>query len=130
MVCSRRCSHRSHHIFLPFSYKKGTTKAGQHDVQKKHALDQQKEVKDVTLFTQLMQWLLRIGSGFMVACFLGFAWGSTALAAGGVGDADSFDGDEVNWPLLVLGALALVGVLLTFLVIRSRRSARSENRNG
>jgi len=76
-----------------------------------------------------MPWLLRIGSGFLVACFLGFAWGSTALAAGGVGDGDSFDGDEVIWPLLVLGALIFVEVL-TFLVIRSRRSAQSENRNG
>jgi len=129
MVCCRRSSHRSHHIFLPFSYKKGTTKAGQHDVQKKHALDQQKEMKDVTQFTQLMQWLLRIGSGFMVVCFLGFAWGSTALAAGGVGDGDSFDGAEVIWSLLVLGAIAFVGVF-TFLVIRSRRSAQSQNRNG
>ncbi len=83
----------------------------------------------MTLFTQLMQWLLRIGSGFMVVCFLGFAWGSTALATGGVGDGDSFDGAEVIWPLLVLGALAFVGVF-TFLVIRSRRSAQSQNRNG
>ena len=96
---------------------------------KKRIPGQQKEVKDVTRFTQLMPWLRRIGSGFMVACFLGLAWGSTALAAGGVGDGDSFDGDEVIWPLLVLGALALIGVL-TFLVIRSRRSAQSQNRNG
>lgn len=129
MVYSRRYSHHSHQIFLPFSYKKGTMKAGQNTVQKKHTLDQQKEVKDVTRFTQLMPWWLRIGSSFMVACFLGFAWGSTALAAGGVGDGDGFDGDEVIWPLLVLGAIAFVGVL-TFLVIRSRRSAQSQNRNG
>jgi O-antigen/teichoic acid export membrane protein len=72
--------------------------------------------------------LLIMGSSVMVALLFGFSWVSTALAAGGVGDGDGVDGDELLWPLLVIGGGLLLIVVITYFVWQRRSRSQSQER--
>ncbi len=71
--------------------------------------------------------LLIMGSSVLVALLFGFSWVSTALAAGGMGDGDGMDGDELLWPLLVIGGLVIVGVV-TYFVVQGRERSQAQKR--
>jgi hypothetical protein len=81
-------------------------------------------MKEKAMF--LKDRLLIMGSSVMIALLFGFAWVSTALADGGVGDGDGIDGDELLWPLLVIGGLLLIGVITYFVWQRRSRSQSQE----
>ncbi len=70
--------------------------------------------------------LLIISSSVMAALLFSFSWAGAALADGGVEDGDGIDGNDLLWPLLMIGGLLITGVITFFVWQRRSRSQSQE----